>query len=257
MLEKKLQEFWNTGKFATSWIIVTPYIDQALAEISLFAQGVLSVPNLPLDNNPDFRIIKRGLNSSNNEAKYIGVDKIREVQSFLNSTSAVSERKIAVIYEADLMNINSSNCCLKILEEAPRDSYLFLITSYPGNILPTIKSRCHKLNLWDEISSFNGSSLTDDGYIKFVRMLQSSSSIEKLKYIQEVTAKDSSDLWSQFCSHAMKYLEDTLKYSVSSREGNVGLNLQKLESVQNLRDDARNFDLDKRQMGILILECLR
>jgi len=45
----------------------------------------------------------------------------------------------------------SFNALLKILEEPPLDSYIILLTSYIDQILPTIVSRCNKIN-FDYIS---------------------------------------------------------------------------------------------------------
>ena len=45
------------------------------------------------------------------------------------------------------MNINASNALLKILEEPKLNTYFFLISHQPSSLLPTIKSRCLKINL--------------------------------------------------------------------------------------------------------------
>ena len=45
------------------------------------------------------------------------------------------------------MNASSANAILKILEEPPHKTVLMLISHNPNRLLPTIKSRCAKLNL--------------------------------------------------------------------------------------------------------------
>ena len=40
------------------------------------------------------------------------------------------------------MNINASNSCLKLLEDTPENSYIFLITSNKDKLINTIQSRC-------------------------------------------------------------------------------------------------------------------
>ena len=228
-----LQTYWDTSQFASSWIISTDDITRSLTALKQFAQNILAVDNLPLENNPDFRVVERGLNTAKNEAKYISVEQIRELQNFMNSTSAVSNCKIAVILEADLMNLNASNCCLKILEEAPRDSYIFLITKRPGNILATIKSRCMKVS---DIDAGHAQEALN-APLKFTNFA------EKMKYLQEITAKDSKELWQDFCENVL----------VSLR---VKKDIMKFDKAQKLIQDTQNFDLDKRQMGILIMECV-
>ena len=51
-------------------------------------------------------------------------------------------RKIAIIDDADHMNLESANCLLKTLEEPPPRSVLILIGTTHSRQLPTIRSRC-------------------------------------------------------------------------------------------------------------------
>ncbi len=245
-----LQNFWDTGKFASSWIISTDDLERSLGAIKRFAHGVLGVPDLPLENNPDFRIVERGLNTAKNEAKYISVEQIRELQSFMNSTSSVSNCKIAVIREADLMNLNAYNCCLKILEEAPRDSYIFLLTERPGNIIATIKSRCVKVSCYYGADNCHPREGGDPDNIELGPRLRGGDIIlnchditQKMKYLQEITAKDSKELWQGFC-------DDILSYLHQKRD------VKRFDRAQKLIKDTQDFDLDKRQMGILIMESI-
>lgn len=53
--------------------------------------------------------------------------------------------KIFIIHEAEKMLPTSSNALLKTLEEPPVDTYIFLISSDPEKLLPTIVSRCRKV----------------------------------------------------------------------------------------------------------------
>ncbi len=51
-------------------------------------------------------------------------------------------RKVAVIDDADYLNVEGANCLLKTLEEPPPKSLLILIGTSPARQLPTIRSRC-------------------------------------------------------------------------------------------------------------------
>lgn len=55
------------------------------------------------------------------------------------------DRKVAVIDDAERMNVESSNALLKTLEEPPPQSLLILIASNSDAILPTIRSRCQQV----------------------------------------------------------------------------------------------------------------
>ncbi|RMG38922.1 MAG: DNA polymerase III subunit delta' [Planctomycetota bacterium] len=55
---------------------------------------------------------------------------------------ARADRKVAIIDDAHKMNVEAANAFLKTLEEPPPDAVLFLISSQPESLLPTIRSRC-------------------------------------------------------------------------------------------------------------------
>ena len=76
------------------------------------------------------------------KARIITVEKTRELISELHRTSNQGGAKVAIIHEVDRMRKEASNAFLKTLEEPPPDTYLFLLTTRPYSLLPTIRSRC-------------------------------------------------------------------------------------------------------------------
>ena len=66
---------------------------------------------------------------------------MREFLPKLYLTAAVAPRKVAIIYEADRMNNESSNAFLKTLEEPPAHTTLLLLSTHAYALLPTIRSR--------------------------------------------------------------------------------------------------------------------
>lgn len=55
---------------------------------------------------------------------------------------AYEKRKIAIIDDADFLNIEGANAMLKTLEEPPKNSILILLGTSAARQLPTIRSRC-------------------------------------------------------------------------------------------------------------------
>ena len=53
-----------------------------------------------------------------------------------------ARRRVFVVEGADTMNDQAANKMLKTLEEPPPFAHLVLLTDRPGNVLPTIASRC-------------------------------------------------------------------------------------------------------------------
>ncbi len=94
------------------------------------------------------RLIERTQNEKTGKLRNdIVIGDIRKVISFFSQTSAEGGWRVAIVDAADEMNTNAANALLKILEEPPEKSILFLVAHAPGRLLPTIKSRCRALKL--------------------------------------------------------------------------------------------------------------
>ena len=53
--------------------------------------------------------------------------------------------KLFIIDEAELLNPTGQNLLLKTLEEPPAGTYLILVTAREEKLLPTVRSRCHRV----------------------------------------------------------------------------------------------------------------
>ncbi len=81
------------------------------------------------------------------EGDTIGIEKVREMKNFLHLSPIQSEHKIAIIDSLEVMTNNAKNAILKILEEPPKNSKIFIISHKPYDIQTTIWCRCFQLNL--------------------------------------------------------------------------------------------------------------
>ena len=77
----------------------------------------------------------------------ITVDETRETISFFGSTAAAEGWRVCIVDTVDELNPNAANALLKILEEPPQQSLFLLISHAPARVLPTIQSRCRKLQM--------------------------------------------------------------------------------------------------------------
>ncbi len=77
--------------------------------------------------------------------KPIKVDQIRALTDFICRTAQQGGYRVVVINPADAMNIAAANALLKMLEEPGRDTVLMLLTDRLGQVMPTIKSRCQRV----------------------------------------------------------------------------------------------------------------
>lgn len=87
------------------------------------------------NSNPDFFCIEPEGNS-------IKIEQIRELQKKIQEKPIISEKKVYIIDQADLMTKEAQNCLLKTLEEPPEFVTIILVGTNENAFLTTIKSRC-------------------------------------------------------------------------------------------------------------------
>jgi DNA polymerase-3 subunit delta' len=105
--------------------------------------------------NPDNKSYKLILNKSNpnfisididDDKKSIDINQIRNLILTLNKSSFNNKPRLVLIDNIELLNINSVNALLKVLEE-PNDNIFFILINSNKKILPTLKSRCLNYNI--------------------------------------------------------------------------------------------------------------
>lgn len=69
------------------------------------------------------------------------VDAIRDLENEAHFRPYEADARAFIVDNADKMNDNASNALLKTLEEPANTTHIFLITSRPERLLPTIRSR--------------------------------------------------------------------------------------------------------------------
>ena len=96
----------------------------------------------------DLITIERTVNDKTGRLRSeIAVGEVRALPRFFATTAAEGGWRIAVVDCLDEMNRHGANSLLKILEEPPNNALILLISNSPGSVLPTIRSRCHRLAL--------------------------------------------------------------------------------------------------------------
>ncbi len=75
----------------------------------------------------------------------IVVDQIRKLGHWFSLSAQFGGAKVAVIEPADLLNTAAGNALLKTLEEPAPERFLLLVSSRPGRLPATIRSRCQRL----------------------------------------------------------------------------------------------------------------
>ena len=73
--------------------------------------------------------------------KNIDINQIRSLILYLNKSSFNSSPRFVLIDNINLLNLNSINALLKVIEE-PNDNIYFILINSNTRVLPTLKSRC-------------------------------------------------------------------------------------------------------------------
>ena len=99
-------------------------------------------------SHPGLLVLKRGENPDTGKLMTVlSVGEIRKLANFFGMTSGAGGWRVAIVDTADEMNDNAANALLKLLEEPPGRAMLLLLSNTPGRLLPTIRSRCQRLEL--------------------------------------------------------------------------------------------------------------
>ncbi len=96
----------------------------------------------------DLVTVERGFDEKKKKLRSeIVVPDVRGIGGFMARTPAEGGWRVVVVDCADEMNRHAANALLKVLEEPPSRALLLVVSHTPGQLLPTIRSRCRTLGL--------------------------------------------------------------------------------------------------------------
>lgn len=114
----------------------------AVAPESRAARQVLAL------SHPGLLVIRRAWDQKTKRfPATIPVDEVRRLKAFLGRTAEADAWRVVIVDRAEEMNVSAANALLKSLEEPPPRTIFLLVTSAPGRLLVTIRSRVRTLAL--------------------------------------------------------------------------------------------------------------
>jgi DNA polymerase-3 subunit delta' len=164
--EQMLAAAFASGRLHHGWLIGGP---EGIGKATLayrFARYVLADPSERRDgtldigpetrtarqvlalSHPGLLVIRRAYDPKGKRfPANIPVDEVRRLKTFLGRTADEDTWRVVVVDRADELNISAANALLKSLEEPPPRTVFLLISSAPGRLLVTIRSRVRTLDL--------------------------------------------------------------------------------------------------------------
>jgi len=158
---------WRSRKLHHAWLLAGPkgvgkasFAHAAARRVLAEAAGpAFDLPGIDTDgrhpivklveagSHPDMRRLERLVNEkTGNLARNVSVDQVRGLAELFGLSPAMSDWRVAVIDTVDELEASGANALLKMLEEPPPNSLFFLVSHAPGRLLPTIRSRCRRLD---------------------------------------------------------------------------------------------------------------
>lgn len=216
------------------------------------------------ENSPDFKIIYP-------EGTSIKVEQIKTLNDDILLKPIVSDKKIYIIDDAELMNEQAQNKLLKTLEEPPQYAIIILIVSNKDKVIKTIKSRCTMLHFSpldeDMITSYFKDKVIDKEIISYARgsigkvysLLKNnyigkvSRIIELLKNKDLLNLNEGLEIFKNNIEDINDMLEYLSFYYFKNMKDNYKINLKRIDIIEECKNNIRrnaNVDLALDNMMI-------
>ena len=146
----------DVGKFATAFGIARAI--NCLSKPNQGCEDCDSCMKISAGTHPDVVVLP-----TQGASQHIPISIIRDlILTTLGRPSLEGKARFFFIKEATALQTASSNALLKILEDPPHDTYFILCTTTPDTILPTIRSRCQRINFYPNKRSKTPQSNTEE-----------------------------------------------------------------------------------------------
>jgi DNA polymerase-3 subunit delta' len=141
-LRERFSAAIEQGRMGHSYLL-TGDRSESLENLALGLAG--QVLNGAPQEHPDFHAVR-----PESKSRHITVKQVRELEHELYLRPYLAPLKVAVIFDAERMCLagaSAANAFLKTLEEPPAHTLILLTSARPAMLLPTIISRCLRLDL--------------------------------------------------------------------------------------------------------------
>ena len=136
----------QAGKFSHAYCFVGPEQVGKKRIAEEISANLLKTERNKLAINGDYNLVEQLFDEKSQKTnKDINVVQIRELRDYLTRYSYYGGYKVAIIDNAEKMNVEAANAFLKTLEEPTKKTILFIITHDETQLPDTIISRCQTI----------------------------------------------------------------------------------------------------------------
>jgi DNA polymerase-3 subunit delta' len=150
----QLSQMWQTDRFHHALLLQGGQGMGKTELVKFVANGLIcntSADLTPCGHCKSCLLIKAGTHPDcqvlDKQDQSIGIDDIRQSTAFVYQKSQISPRRVLLIHNAQKLTESAANALLKTLEEPCPDVYILLTTNNPQRLLPTLRSRCFKMDV--------------------------------------------------------------------------------------------------------------
>ena len=244
------------GKFTFSFHLVNFF----------FNKGQYDSKNLTININSNFyKKILLNINENYNyfgrrDNKKVNVDEIRQIKKNFNTTSLNGLDRFTILDDVDLLNSNSANALLKIIEEPSNLNYFILINNKKKKILDTLRSRSlevkifhkdeDKVNIAKNLSKkFN---VNLDPYYKYIHKITPGYMIRICSCLNSLGIEVEHELYNSAETLLDKFKKEKNEIYIESIKFLLDLNIQKRFYGEN--SDIIKINFLKIKLSKLLFE---
>jgi len=187
----------------------------------------------------------------------ITIGQIRNAAIFLGYTAYYEGYKVLIIEDSERMTFEAQNCFLKTLEEPKGETIIFLVSSKPDLLLPTILSRCQEIRFfhcgqYDILKS-------EEVILENLRKIMDSELAERFQYVKNANleGKNFNEILMVMRKHFRNLLLSKINEEANSARSNYSIkNLKNIiELIENINRQADITNINsKLALEMLLME---
>jgi hypothetical protein len=175
-VDPRLETLLASQQIPQSLLLTGTSIAYLEEQALLFAKRLLNISALP---HVDVTVY-----SPQGKTAQYGIDALRAFKEDVYRSPYEASRKAFILLEAERMAPVGANALLKVFEEPLLTSYILLCSTSPDQILPTVRSRCQKVELVSERAATS----LPEGYFELLGSLDIISPLQLLEESDRIAA---------------------------------------------------------------------